>query len=324
MMKNIFKIENTAMLAPMAGFTDSSFRRICRSAGASLTVSEMVSAKALRMGDKKTPLLMQFDETECPYGIQLFGDDPEDIAFAARFAEETFAPDFIDINMGCPAPKITGGGAGSKLMTTPQLAAELVAAAVSATSLPVTAKIRAGFKEETAQQLAPMLEQAGAAFLTVHGRTRDQMYHPPINLDIIKAVKEAVSIPVVGNGDILSAEDALQMKQYTGCDAVMIGRGALGDPFLFTRVNAALQGLPIPEPATLKRRIDTLRLQGELTVAEKGEYVALREMRKHAAYYMKGLKGAAKLRADAGKMSTLQDLYAICDAALAAGTAREE
>lgn len=324
MNKNILKIENTAMLAPMAGFTDSSFRRLCRRQGASLTVSEMVSAKALTMGDKKTPLLMQYHPEERPYGIQLFGDDPDDIAFAARFAEAHFAPDFIDINMGCPAPKITGGGAGSKLMTTPHLAAELVRAAVSATSLPVTAKIRAGFKEINAAEMAPLLEAAGAAFIVVHGRTRDQMYHPPVNLDIIRQVKQAVHIPVVGNGDILTVEDALAMKAYTGCDAVMIGRGALGDPFLFARVNAALQGKEVPEEATLAQKIELLRQQGEMTAEEKGEYVALREMRKHAAYYMRGLKGAAKLRAAAGKMSTLQDLYDICDAALQAGLAREE
>lgn len=318
MKRELPNFQNRALLAPMAGFTDSAFRRICREQGAAATVSEMVSAKALRLGDKKTPLLMQFSEQERPFGIQLFGTDPDDIAFAAQFAEARFAPDFIDLNMGCPAPKITGGGAGSRLMTTPQLAARLVAAAVSACSLPVTVKIRAGYDSVNAPLLAPLLEQAGASLLVVHGRTRDQMYRPPVDLLPIRDVKRAVSIPVIGNGDIASAADALRMREITGCDGVMIGRGALGNPFLFAEVNAALAGLPLPALPSAEQRLALLLRQGQLAAEEKGERHAMREMRKHAAHYMHGFHGAAALRVQAGRLETLDNLKALCSAALAA------
>ncbi|MBP0969866.1 MAG: tRNA dihydrouridine synthase DusB [Oscillospiraceae bacterium] len=305
------------MLAPMAGFSDSSFRAVCRSLGADATVSEMISVKALRLGDKKSPLLMKFTEAERPFGIQLFGADPDDIAYGAGYAEKNFSPDFIDINMGCPAPKITGSGAGSKLMTDPVLSGEIVAAAVSAVSVPVTCKIRAGYHETSADSFSVILEQNGASCIFVHGRTRDRMYSPPVDLDIIKKVKEAVSIPVLGNGDITSAQDAVQMISKTSCDGVMVGRGCLGDPFLFGRIKAALNGLPVPDEPSLEEKMDTLIRQARAAVEEKGESLAMREMRKQAVYYFRGINGAAALRADCVKLETLDDLAYLCKRALA-------
>ena len=304
------------MLAPMAGFSDSSFRAVCMSLGADACVSEMISAKALRLGDKKSPLLMRFKEAERPFGIQLFGADPEDIAFGARFAEENYAPDFIDINMGCPAPKITGSGAGSKLMTDPVLSGEIVAAAVSAVSLPISCKIRAGFHETNADSFSEVLEKNGASCIFIHGRTRDRMYSPPVDLDIIRRVKEAVSIPVLGNGDIVSAEDAVRMLEETSCDGVMIGRGCLGDPFLFGRIKAAMNGHPVPDEPNLEEKMDILMRQARYSVEEKGEHIAMHEMRKQAVYYFKGVNGAASLRADCVRLETLKDLESLCNRAL--------
>jgi nifR3 family TIM-barrel protein len=300
------------MLAPMAGFSDSSFRSICMSFGAEACISEMISAKALRLGDRKSALLMNFTPSERPFGIQLFGADPDDIAFGARYATEYFMPDFIDINMGCPAPKITGSGSGSKLMTDPVLCAEIAAAAVSSTILPVTCKMRAGYHESNAQIIAPLLEKNGVSAVTVHGRTRDRMYSPPVDLDIIRLVKESVTIPVIGNGDITSPEDAVHMMDYTGCDGVMVGRGSLGDPFLFSRIRAALDRHPVPALPDMHERMSVLMRQAEAAVSEKGESVAMHEMRKQAVYYFKGIPGAASLRAECVRLETLKDLKTLC------------
>lgn len=307
------------MLAPMAGFSDSSFRAVCMSLGADACISEMISAKALRLGDRKSPLLMKFTEAERPFGIQLFGADPEDIAFGARFAEENFSPDFIDINMGCPAPKITGSGAGSKLMTDPVLSGEIVAAAVSAVSVPVSCKIRAGYHETNADSFSVVLEKNGASCICIHGRTRDRMYSPPVDLDIIRRVKEAVTIPVLGNGDITSAEDAVRMMEETSCDGVMVGRGCLGDPFLFGRIKAAVNGIPLPGEPDLESKMDILMRQAVAAIEDKGESLAMREMRKQAVYYFKGVNGAASLRADCVKLETLDDLRSLIERALIAG-----
>ena len=287
-------------LAPMAGYTDSGFRRICRSFGATFTVTEMVSAKAIRYGDKKSAQLMQFTAEERPIGIQLFGADPDDLAFAAAFAEKNYHPDFIDINMGCPAPKITGGGAGSRLMDNSELAASLVSATVSAVSIPVTVKMRAGYHTLTAPELAPKLEEAGAAALFVHARTRDQMYHPPISPEVIRLVKEHVSIPVFGNGDIQSRDDIRSMMSETGCDGVLIGRGALGNPFLFSNDH--------PQPPSLEERCWVILKQAELSVEEKGPYIGIREMRKHVAWYTAGYPYSARLRAAVNEMTELDQL----------------
>lgn len=303
-------------LAPMAGYTDSSFRAICRGFGATFTITEMVSAKAIRFKDKKTPLLMRFAEEERPIGIQLFGSEPDDFRYAASFAEENFHPDFIDINMGCPAPKITGGGAGSKLMEDPSLASEIVRATVETVSLPVTVKMRAGYHTINAPEFAQYLEQAGVSAVFVHARTRDQMYHPPIFPEVIKDVKDKVSVPVYGNGDILTREDADRMQDLTGCDGVLIGRGALGNPFLFSALTSE------ESPVSLEDRIAVLLRHARASVEEKGEYVGIREMRKHAPYYFKGVNNAAAIRNECVSLSSLSELEALCRSVLDYGYAR--
>ena len=303
-------------LAPMAGYTDSSFRAICREFGATFTITEMVSAKAIRFKDKKTPLLMRFTEEERPIGIQLFGSEPDDFRYAASFAEENFHPDFIDINMGCPAPKITGGGAGSKLMEDPSLASEIVRATVETVSLPVTVKMRAGYHKINAPEFAQYLEQAGVSAVFVHARTRDQMYHPPIFPEVIKDVKDKVSVPVYGNGDILTREDADRMQDLTGCDGVLIGRGALGNPFLFSALTSEESSV------SLEDRIAVLLRHARASVEEKGEYVGIREMRKHAPYYFKGVNNAAAIRNECVSLSSLSELEALCRSVLDYGYAR--
>ncbi|MBQ8995262.1 MAG: tRNA dihydrouridine synthase DusB [Oscillospiraceae bacterium] len=302
----------------MAGYTDMAFRHICRSFGASFVITEMVSAKAIRFKDKKTPLLMKFNEDERPIGIQLFGNDPQDFAYAAAFAEEHFHPDFIDINMGCPAPKITGGGAGSKLMENGKLAYEIVDATVRSVALPVTCKIRAGYHTVTAPALAPLLEQAGASAIFVHARTRDQMYYPPIDPQVITDVKNIVSIPVYGNGDILNKQDAESMFRSTGCDGILIGRGALGNPFLFSELSQ-------PEhvgSVSLEDRIQVLLDQAKASIEDKGEYIGIREMRKHAPYYFKGVKNAASIRNDCVTVSSYLELKELCEKVLIYGYSR--
>ena len=303
-------------LAPMAGYTDSSFRAICRGFGATFTITEMVSAKAIRFKDKKTPLLMRFTEEERPIGIQLFGSEPDDFRYAASFAEENFHPDFIDINMGCPAPKITGGGAGSKLLEDPSLASEIVRATVETVSLPVTVKMRAGYHKINAPEFAQYLEQAGVSAGFVHARTRDQMYHPPIFPEVIKDVKDKVSVPVYGNGDILTREDADRMQDLTGCDGVLIGRGALGNPFLFSALTSEESSV------SLEDRIAVLLRHARASVEEKGEYVGIREMRKHAPYYFKGVNNAAAIRNECVSLSSLSELEALCRSVLDYGYAR--
>ncbi|MEG1984428.1 MAG: tRNA dihydrouridine synthase DusB [Oscillospiraceae bacterium] len=303
-----FQIRRAASLAPMAGATDSAFRLLCHEHGASFTVSEMVSAKALVMGDKKTPLLMAHKAEERPFGVQLFGYEPQTMAEAAIIVERDFTPDFIDINMGCPTPKIISNGSGSALMNTPLVAAAIVRAVNDAVGIPVTAKIRAGFAEITAPSLAPLLEQAGAAAITVHGRTRSRMYKPPVDLDVIRSVKQSVSIPVIGNGDIFTPQDAVRMLERTGCDAVAVGRQALGNPFFFEQVNAMISGESLPEAPSVRTRMETLRRQIVMMCEYKGEFVALREARKHAGWYTRGLRGAAKIRYRAMELCTMNDL----------------
>ena len=308
-----------AGVAPMAGFTDHSFRMLCKKHGAGATVSEMVSAKAIHLGDKKSQKLMAFTEAERPYGIQLFGTDPEDFDYAVKFACDTFHPDFIDINMGCPAPKIFNEGAGSALMDHPETAEALVRAAVAAADVPVTAKIRAGVHRTTCNIFGVLLQDAGVSAIAVHGRTKERMYMPPVDLEAIKSVVDTVSIPVFGNGDIMCAEDARKMLDYTGCDGILVGRGALGNPFIFDEINAFLETGNPPETVSLEERLDAMREQAEEAVREKGEYGAIREMRKHCAYYMRGLHGAAELRRLSVAIETLEDVYRLYDIALAAG-----
>lgn len=306
-------IEGFAALAPMAGVADRAVRTVSRAHGACYTVGEMTSAKGISMGSKKSAELLRIDDAH-PYAIQLFGVDPECIRMAVAEAAEHH-PDLIDLNMGCPAPKITGGGAGSALMKNLPLAAEIARAAVAeAGGIPVTAKIRRGYDacDNVAAEAARRLEQAGVSAITIHGRTRAQMYSPPVDLDCIAEVKAAVSVPVIGNGDIFTAEEAKRMFEYTGCDLVMIGRGALGNPWLFSQVNAIMRGEKIPASPSIDERLAVLREEIELLLKDKGEHVGFREARKHVAWYMTGLRGAAQLRRMCGDITSWGSVEDIC------------
>lgn len=305
-------LKHGIFLAPMAGFSDYSFRKICREHGAEYTVSEMVSAKALcyeqiaKKIEYKTAPLARVKADEAPMAIQLFGSEPHFVAEAAKMIESLdykgcvseVAPTAIDINMGCPMHKIVGNGEGSALMKNPKLAAEIVSATVKALDhTPVTVKIRAGWDDSTknAPEMAKMLEAAGASLICVHARTREQMYNPGIDISIIEKVKNAVNIPVVGNGDIYSAADAISMIERTGCDGIMIGRGAIGNPYLFEEIIAGLNKEEYNKP-TLAQAIDTCIEHINLIREDKGEHTASAEIKKHAAMYIKGVRSAASVR----------------------------
>ena len=304
------KLPSKVLLAPMAGVTDRAYRELCMSMGAGFCVSEMVSSKALSFGSKKSEELMDISSQERPCGIQIFGDDPSCMAEAAEAAMR-HNPDIIDINMGCPAPKISGNGSGSALMKNPELCGRITDAVVKAVSVPVTVKIRKGWDDDmiNAPEVAIICEQAGASAITVHGRTRKQFYKPPVDYDIIRQVKQSVSIPVIANGDVDSAQKAKQVLDYTGCDFVMIGRASLGNPWIFTQINAYLDnpGAVLYFP-TIEEKLNTMVAQVAKMVEYKGEYIALRQARKLASGYFKGIRGAASLRNDAGKIETLNDL----------------
>ena len=310
------QVDNFAALAPMAGVADRAMREICVEYGAGYTVGELTSAKGVSRGDKKSAALLRCGEKERPFASQLFGNDPVSMGEAAKRAEE-LCPDFIDINMGCPAPKVAGHGGGSALMKDICLAWEIICAVVKAVSVPVTVKMRSGWDNDNlnAVALAEVAEQCGAAAVTVHGRTRQQMYAPPVNIDIIRQVKEAVKIPVIGNGDITDYESAAQMKQKTGCDYLLVGRGAMGNPFVFSEINAGFKGEPIPV-FTLEQRLNVLRRQVALTVEYKGERTAMLESRKHASWYIKGVRGAAAIRRMCGEISCMDDVERIIEKAL--------
>ncbi len=299
-------------LAPLAGVSDRPFRRVCRAMGAEYTVSEMVSAKALcyeQRSQKKhlsvSGALASVQADELPMAIQLFGSEPEFMAEAARMitANEYVGcvsevpPSAIDINMGCPVRKVAGNGEGSALMKNPKLAGEIVSAVVKATHLPVTVKIRAGWDADSinAPEMAKILEAAGAAMICIHGRTREQMYEPGVNRAVIADVKRAVSVPVFGNGDIYTPADAISMMQETGCDGVMIARGAMGNPWLFAELKAVLSGQSFVPPTT-EERFDVALAQVREMIKEKGERVGLAEAKKHLGWYCKGLNGAAAAR----------------------------
>lgn len=303
------KIEGFAALAPMAGAADRAFRELCISYGAAFCVSEMVSAKALTMGDRKSRELMRLRKRERPAGIQLFGSVPEILAAAARLAgaEE---PDFIDINSGCPAPKITGGGAGAALMRSPELAGQIVKAVCGAVPLPVTVKLRTGPDggHKNAPELARLLEASGAAALTVHGRTAAQRYAPPVDFETIRRVREAVGIPVIANGDVTDGPSAARMLERTGCALVTVGRGALGRPWVFSQINAYLsEGRLLPEPPVPERMRVMVR-HIEKICEYKGEKNGMLEARKHAVWYVRGIKGAAKYRAELCTLESLEQL----------------
>lgn len=314
-MKDLFigngKLKSPALLAPMAGVSDKAYRELCMRFGAGYCVSEMVSSKALSFNNKKSEDLMTTSEFERPCGIQIFGDDPACMAQAVEHAMQN-TPDIIDINMGCPAPKISGNGSGSALMKNPQLCGEIVQAVVKSSPVPVTVKIRKGWDDSmiNAVEVAKIVEQAGASAITVHGRTRQQYYKPPVDYQIIRQVREAVKIPVIANGDIDSAEKAKEVMNITGCDFVMIGRASLGNPWLFSQINSYLENPEIPlYYPTIEEKLQIMVEHITAMVEYKGEYMALRQARKLVAGYFKGMRGAASFRNEAGKIETLQDLH---------------
>ncbi len=325
-------LKHGLLLAPMAGVTDAAFRAICRRAGAEYTVSEMISAKALCYEQRgrpsapaRTAALAAVSEQDAPMAIQLFGSDPAYMAEAAalieggnyRGAVAGTAPVAIDINMGCPVPKVVTNGEGSALMRTPDLAAEIVTAVKKAVSLPVTVKIRAGWDEKTrnAVEFSKQMEAAGADLICVHGRTRQQFYAPSSDNGIIAAVKQAVKIPVVGNGDLFTFSDIAHILAETGCDGVMIARGALGNPFLFTEAVARLEGRDYTPP-TAAMRLNTALAHATEMVAQKGTRIGISEARKHMAWYCKGLRGAAAARGSLMHAESLDEIAKIFDTLL--------
>ena len=304
------EIVGKAVLAPMAGVTDRAFRELCMGYGAAYCVSEMVSAKGLVMSDRKTAELLAISESERPMAIQLFGYEPETMAMAARIATEYSSPAAIDINMGCPAPKIANNHSGSALMRDPALCGRIVDAVANAVSIPVTVKLRKGWDSSSvnAVEVAKISESAGAQMIAVHGRTREQMYAPPADWEIIAAVKNAVSVPVIGNGDIYSSKDAMMMLEKTGCDLVMVGRGSLGNPWIFREINSQYDLERPVSPPGIYERLTVMNRHIEKLCQYKGERVGMREARKHTAWYMRGIKGAAKLRVMCGELRQLSDM----------------
>ncbi len=311
-------LPSRALLAPMAGVSDRAYRELCVSFGAGYCVSEMVSSKALSFGSKKSEELMDISAQERPCGIQIFGDDSKCMAEAALSAMKNH-PDIIDINMGCPAPKISGNGSGSALMKHPRLCGEITAAVVNSVDVPVTVKIRKGWDDSmvNAVEVAKICEQAGASAITVHGRTRQQYYKPPVDYGIIRAVKQSVQIPVIANGDVDSAQKAKQVLDDTGCDFVMVGRASLGNPWIFRQINSYLDNPdePLVFP-TMEEKLGVMAAHVAKMVEYKGEYIAIRQARKLVAGYFKGVRGAAALRNEAGKIETFDDLIALKNKAL--------
>lgn len=310
------EISGFVALAPMAGVADRAMREICRSFGAAYTVGELTSAKGVSLGDKKSEAYLSCSDSEKPMASQLFGYEPDIMAEAAKVAE-SHNPDFIDINMGCPAPKVAGNGGGSALMKDPVLAGKIVESVVNAVKIPVTVKMRTGWDENSinAPLLAKICEESGAAAVTVHGRTRRQMYAPGIDYDTIRAVKQAVKIPVIANGDINSGSSAKEMLEISGADFLMVGRAAMGNPFAFREINEYLSHGTAPQ-VTLKERLDVMLKHIDLMFRYKPERVAINESRKHTAWYLKGMRGAAKLRILCGQIESYNDILAIYEKAL--------
>lgn len=303
------KLDNPYILAPMAGVTDLPFRLLCKEQGAGLLCMEMISAKALQYKNKNTKTLLSIHPQEYPVSLQLFGSDADIMSRMAQEIEE-LPFQILDINMGCPVPKVVKNGEGSALMNQPKLVYEIVSKTVKAINKPVTVKIRKGFDENhvNAVEIAKIIEEAGASAVAVHGRTREQYYSGKADWDIIRQVKEAVSIPVIGNGDVVSAESALALRTQTGCDGVMIGRGAQGNPWIFSDViQYEKTGVHPPGPDCTAIR-DMMLRHAKMQIEFKGDYLGIREMRKHVAWYTKGLKGSAKLRDDINKAETYEGL----------------
>ena len=305
------ELNNPFILAPMAGVCDLPFRLLCKEKGAAMVCTEMVSAKAIYYNNKNTKELLTIDKNEGPVSLQLFGSEPKLMAEMAKRIEE-IPFDILDFNMGCPVPKVVNNGEGSALMKNPVLAGHIIEAMANAISKPVTVKIRAGFDAEhiNAVEIAKIAENSGAAAITVHARTREQYYSGKADREIIRLVKEAVSIPVIGNGDIDCYESAKHMLEYTGCDGVAIGRGAEGNPWIFEELNAKYAGLDYNKPS-LEEVKEMIMRHAKMLIDYKGEYIGIREMRKHAAWYTAGFKGASKLRGCLNEASSIESLEEI-------------
>ena len=305
------ELNNPFILAPMAGVCDLPFRLLCKEKGAAMVCTEMVSAKAIYYNNKNTKELLTIDKNEGPVSLQLFGSEPKLMAEMAKRIEE-IPFDILDFNMGCPVPKVVNNGEGSALMKNPVLAGHIIEAMANAISKPVTVKIRAGFDAEhiNAVEIAKIAENSGAAAITVHARTREQYYSGKADREIIRLVKEAVTIPVIGNGDIDCYESAKHMLEYTGCDGVAIGRGAEGNPWIFEELNAKYAGLDYNKPL-LEEVKEMIMRHARMLIDYKGEYIGIREMRKHAAWYTAGFKGASKLRGRLNEASSIESLEEI-------------
>lgn len=308
-MKEMFDLTNKLILAPMAGVTDLPFRLLCKEQGCDVLYTEMVSAKAILYKNKNTKPLMRYEEIEHPIGIQLFGSDPRIMAdMAAKVQEKGY--DFIDINMGCPVPKIVNNNEGSALMKQPGLVGEIVSEMVKAVDVPVTVKIRKGFDEDhiNAVEIAKIVEQSGGAAIAVHGRLRSEYYSGHADWDIIRQVKKAVRIPVIGNGDLLTPQDILDMKAQTNCDAFMIGRGAKGNPFIFSQMKTYFEKGYIPERPNLPEMVKVMLFHAKMMVEYKGEYAGIHEMRKHVAWYTTGFLNSARLRDEVNHVESYEQL----------------
>ena len=307
-----YEIENPLILGPMAGVTDWAFRTICAELGANITVTEMVSSRALVYQDQKSrKLLRKNEESLC--GAQIFGNDPEIMAQAAVLALEISGCDFLDINMGCPMPKIANSGDGCGLMRTPELAGKIVEAVVKAVDVPVTVKCRLGWDKGNINVLdfTKRMEDSGAAMVAVHGRTRAMLYSGTADWDSIRKVKEQLSIPVIANGDIVDAQSALRCLKWTGADGIMIGRATFGDPWIFQQVSAAMAGQEAPERPILKDRIAVAVKQFELSEQDQGEHIACLEARKHFAWYLRGVRNASYYKKEITSMNKMEDIYRI-------------
>lgn len=308
------KIKTPIVLAPMAGVTDKPFRLLVKEKGCGLLVSEMVSCKGLLYNNKKTFDLLDFEEVERPFAVQLFGSDPEEMAVAAKKVQE-LKPDMIDINMGCPVPKVVNNGEGSALLKNPSLIYEIVSKMVDSLDIPVTVKIRMGWDEKSinACQVAQVIEQAGASAIAIHARTRSQFYAGKADWQVIKDVVQTVKIPVIGNGDIKNSQDALAMIKETGCQGIMVGRAAEGNPWLFAQISAALRKEPIPPSPLSSEKFALLKRHLDLLIRHKGENLAIKEMRRHAAAYTKGMPYAAEFRNLFNQAYTKNDFLIIID-----------
>lgn len=310
------EIKNKIVLAPMAGISNTSYRKIIKEMGAGLIYAEMVSDKAITFGNQKTFDLLKMDESERPIAQQIFGSDIESFVIAAKKIEETMHPDILDINLGCPVPKVAvRAQAGSALLKNPQKIYEIVSAVVKTVSIPVTVKIRSGWDENSinAVEVAKYAEQAGASAITIHARTRSQGYSGKADWNIIKEVKENVSIPVIGNGDVTSCFLAKKMLEETGCDAVMIGRGVLGNPWLIKECVEYLEDGTLPTEPTAQEKINMLKRHFQLLIEDKCEKAAILEIRSHALWYVKGLKGSAKIKNRICQSETVEEMFQILD-----------